>query len=209
MAIFEYGEYKNVYDPPDNLVDIFEHSASKYANNLFIGEKDSAGAYQWVTYSQIATRVDNLRAGLSAIGIKAGDTVGIIANNRKEWLIGEIAAQGLGAAYVPMYEKELVTMWKYIVKDAAVKTLFVSKPEILEKVKIFPVEIPTLKQIYLIEGSGKNSMAALEKQGAQKPVPSIKPKPTDVAPRANPKASFFLMAIWRKMSKQAWPGLRT
>jgi long-chain acyl-CoA synthetase len=181
MAIFEYGEYKNVYEPPDNLVDIFENSVSKYANNPLIGEKDSAGVYQWVTYSQIAARVNNLRAGLSAIGVKAGDTVGIIANNRKEWLVGEIATQGLGAAYVPMYEKELVSMWKYIIKDAEIKILFVSKPEVLEKVKDFPAEIPTLKHIFLIEGSGENSMAALEKKGAEKPVPSIKPKPTDVA----------------------------
>lgn len=181
MAIFEYGEYSNVYDPPDNLVDIFENSISKYANNQFIGEKDSAGVYQWVTYRQIADRVNNLRAGLSAIGIKAGDTVGIIANNRKEWLIGEMATQGLGAAYVPMYEKELVTMWKYIMKDAAVNVLFVSKPDVLEKVKNFPAEIPTLKHIFLIEGTGENSMAALEIKGAGKPVPSIKPKPTDVA----------------------------
>jgi long-chain acyl-CoA synthetase len=181
MAIFEYGEYSNVYEPPDNLVDIFEHSASRYANNLLIGEKDSAGVYQWVTYSQIATRVNNLRAGLAAIGVKAGDAIGIIANNRKEWLIGEIATQGLGAAYVPMYEKELVSMWKYIIKDAEISVLFVSKPEIFEKVKNFPAEIPTLKQIYLIEGTGENTLAALEKKGAQKPVPSVKPKATDVA----------------------------
>lgn len=181
MAIFEYGEYSSKYEAPDNLVDIFENSASQYANNLLIGEKDNAGIYQWVTYSQIATRVNNLRAGLSAIGVKAGDTVGIIANNRKEWLIGEIATQGLGAAYVPMYEKELVSMWKYIVKDAEVKILFVSKPEILEKVKDFPAEIPTLKQTYLIEGSEENTMAALEKKGAGKPVPSMHPKHSDVA----------------------------
>jgi len=181
MAIFEYGEYKNTYDPPDNLVDIFENSVSKYPNNQLIGEKDSAGVYQWLTYSQIAARVNNLRAGLSTIGIKAGDTVGIIANNRKEWVIGEIATQGLGAAYVPMYEKELVSMWKYILKDAAVKVLFVSKPDVLEKVKNFPAEIPTLKHIFLIEGTGENSMEALEKKGAQKPISSIKPKPTDVA----------------------------
>ncbi len=181
MAIFEYGEYKNTYEAPDNLVEIFENSAAKYPNNLLIGEKDGAGVYQWVTYSQIATRVDNLRAGLSAIGVKPGDTVGIIANNRKEWLIGEIATQGLGAAYVPMYEKELVTMWKYIVKDAAIKVLLVSKPEVLEKVKNFPAEIPTLKKIILIEGSGENSMEGLEKKGAAKPVASLKPKPTDVA----------------------------
>ena len=181
MAIFEYGEYKNVYEAPDNLVEIFENSATKFANNLLMGEKDAAGVYQWVTYSQIATRVNNLRAGLSAIGVKYGDKVGIIANNRKEWLIGEMATQGLGAAYVPMYEKELVTMWKYIVKDAEIKVLLVSKPEVLEKVKNFPGEIPTLKQIILIDGSGENSMAALEKKGAAKPVPAIRPKPTDVA----------------------------
>ncbi|MEE9912154.1 MAG: AMP-dependent synthetase/ligase [Deltaproteobacteria bacterium] len=181
MAIFEYGEYSNVYEPPDNLVDIFENSATRYANNLLIGEKDGAGVYQWVTYSQIANRVNNLRAGLAAIGVKAGDTVGIIANNRKEWLIGEIAAQGLGAAYVPMYEKELVTMWKYVVKDAEVKILFVSKPEILEKVKDFPSEIPTLKQIYLIEGTGEKTMVALEKKGEENPVPSRKPAYSEIA----------------------------
>ncbi len=181
MAIFEYGEYKNTYEAPDNLVEIFENSAAKYPNNLLIGEKDGAGVYQWVTYSQIATRVNNLRAGLASIGVQKGDTVGIIANNRKEWLVGEIATQGLGAAYVPMYEKELLTMWKYIVKDAAVKVLLVSKPEVLEKVKNFPTEIPTLKKIILIEGSGENSMEGLEKIGAAKPVPSLKPKPTDVA----------------------------
>jgi long-chain acyl-CoA synthetase len=181
MAIFEYGEYNNVYEPPDNLVDFFESSASRYANNPLIGEKDAAGVYQWVTYAQIAERVNNLRAGLASIGVGVGDTVGIIANNRKEWLIGEIATQGLGAAYVPMYEKELVSMWKYIVKDAAIKVLLVSRAEILEKIKDFPAEIPTLKQIYLIDGTGEKTMAALEKKGAAKPVPSRKPKYSEVA----------------------------
>jgi long-chain acyl-CoA synthetase len=181
MAIFEYGEYNNVYEPPDNLVDFFESSASRYANNPLIGEKDAAGVYQWVTYAQIAERVNNLRAGLASIGVGVGDTVGIIANNRKEWLIGEIATQGLGAAYVPMYEKELVSMWKYIVKDAAIKVLLVSRAEILEKIKDFPAEIPTLKHIYLIDGTGEKTMAALEKKGAAKPVPSRKPKYSEVA----------------------------
>lgn len=181
MAIFEYGEYSNTYDPPDNLVDFFEQSAAKYTNNPFIGEKDSAGVYQWVSYSQIATRVDNLRAGLSSAGIKAGDTVGIIANNRKEWFIGEIATQGLGAAYVPMYEKELLSMWKYIIKDAEIKVLLVSRNDILDKVKDLPAEIPTLQKIFVIEGTGENTLSALEQKGARNPVPSFKPKPTDVA----------------------------
>lgn len=181
MAIFEYGEYSNVYEAPDNLVDLFEQSAARYSNNLFIGEKDSAGVYQWVTYRQIAKRVDDLRGGFYAAGVRAGDTVGIIANNRKEWFIGEMAAQGLGAAYVPMYEKELVSMWKYIIKDAEVKVLLVSKPEILEKIKNFPSEISTLQKIYLIEGAGDDTMVGLEAIGAKNPVKAIKPKYSDVA----------------------------
>jgi long-chain acyl-CoA synthetase len=181
MAIFEYGEYSNKYEAPDNLVDFFESSASKYANNPLIGEKDAAGVYQWVTYGQIAERANNLRAGLAAIGVGVGDTVGIIAQNRKEWLIAEIATQGLGAAFVPMYEKELVSMWKYIIKDASIKVMLVSRADILEKIKDFPAEIPTLKHIYLIEGTGENTMAALEKKGAAKPVPSRKPKYSEVA----------------------------
>ena len=181
MAIFEYGEYRNDYDPPDNLVEIFENSVARYPDNPLIGEKDGAGEYQWVTYGQIALRVNNLRAGLAAIGVKAGDAVGIIANNRKEWLIGEMAVQGLGAMYVPMYEKELVSMWKYIVKDAEIKILFVSKPEVLQKVKDFPRDIPTLKQIFLIEGAGEGSMEALERRGAEKQVPARRPKHSDIA----------------------------
>jgi len=181
MAIFEYGEYSNVYEPPDNLVDFFEQSAARFAGNVFIGEKDAAGTYQWVTYRQIAERIDRLRGGLAAAGVQAGDAVGIIANNRKEWFIGEIAAQGRGACYVPMYEKELVSMWKYIIRDAEVKVLLVSKTESLAKVKDFPAEIPTLKKIFLIEGEGENTLAALEAAGAKNPVASIKPKHSDVA----------------------------
>ena len=72
-------------------------------------------------------------------------------------------------------------MWKYIITDAKIKVLLVSRNDILEKVKGFPAEIPTLKNIFVIEGTGENTMAGLEQKGAQNPVPSIKPKPTDVA----------------------------
>jgi long-chain acyl-CoA synthetase len=181
MTIFEYGEYEIKYNKPDNLVEMFEISAAKYPNNLLIGEKDAAGEYQWVTYGQIAKRIDNLRAGLAGLGLKAGEAAGIVANNRKDWLVGEIATQGLGAAWVPMYEKELLNTWKYIIKDAAVKILFVSKPEIYEKIKDFPKEIPTLKHIYIIDSTGENTMASLEAKGAAKPVPAIHPKPSDIA----------------------------
>jgi len=168
-------------DKPDNLVDFLEESVKKYPESNMIGTKNAAGEYVWITYGEFGRRVDNLRAGLAQLGVKYGDCVGIIANNRTEWVICAYAAYGLGARWVPMYEAELTTVWKYIVADSGIKVLFCSKPAIMEKVKDFPQDIKTLEKLILVEGSGPDSMEELERIGRDKPVPSIRPKPDDVA----------------------------
>ncbi|MCX5908785.1 MAG: AMP-binding protein, partial [Deltaproteobacteria bacterium] len=113
--------------------------------------------------------------------IGRGDAVGIIANNRLEWVIAAFATYGLGARYIPMYESELIPVCKYIITDSAVKVLLVSKLEILEKIRTFPEEIPSLQTIILIEGEGKNTLVDLGKKGAAKPVPSLRPRPEEIA----------------------------
>ncbi len=81
----------------------------------------------------------------------------------------------------PCMKQELVQVWKYIITDSQIKVLFVSKPEIYEKIKDFPKEIPTLKHIFIIDAEGEHSMAALEKTGAAKPVAPQIPTPDDIA----------------------------
>ena len=110
-------------DKPDNLVDFLEESVKKYPDSKMIGTKNAAGEYVWITYGELGRRVDNLRAGLAGLGVKRGDCVGIIANNRTEWVICAYAAYGLGARWVPMYEAELTSVWKYIVADSGIKVL--------------------------------------------------------------------------------------
>jgi long-chain acyl-CoA synthetase len=168
-------------DKPDNLTELFENSVRTYSDRPYLGTKNKDGEYEWVTYKEVGTRVDNLRAGLAGLGIGKGDAVGIISNNSTEWAIGHFAVSGLGAFYVPMYEAELTRIWEYIIKDSETKVLFVSKPEIYEKVKDFPSRIPTLKKIIQIKGNGPDSLMELEKEGAKKPVKSIFPAAEDVA----------------------------
>ncbi|HVN71119.1 MAG TPA: AMP-binding protein, partial [Desulfomonilia bacterium] len=168
-------------DKPDNLVDFLEGSVKKYPYNKMFGTKNASGEYEWITYREFGRRVDNLRAGLAGLGVKKGDAVGIIANNRTEWAICAFAAYGLGARWVPMYEAELTSIWKYIVADSGIKVLFCSKQEILQKVNDFPKDIKTLERLILVEGSGKDTMEELERIGEKKPVPSLKPNPDEVA----------------------------
>ncbi|MBN2283154.1 MAG: AMP-binding protein [Deltaproteobacteria bacterium] len=168
-------------EKPDNLVEFLEGSVKRFPDRPLFGTKNKAGVYEWVTYREVGRRVDNLRGGLASLGIKKGDAVGIIANNRTEWGITAFAVFGLNARFIPMYEAELEQIWKYIVTDAAIKVLLVSKPEIYERVKYFLRDIPTLEHMYLIEGDGDDSMAALEKIGEKNPVPAVHPDPEDIA----------------------------
>jgi long-chain acyl-CoA synthetase len=156
-------------EKPDNLVDWWQESLDKYADRNLIGTKNKDGVFEWATRREINARIDHLRSGLALLGVSEGDAVGIIANNRLEWVVAAFATWGRIARYVPMYEAELVQIWKYIVTDSQIKVLFVSKPEIYEKIKHFPAEIPTLQHIFVIDAEGDNSMAALEKKGAASP----------------------------------------
>ncbi len=170
-----------VLDKPDNLVEMFEESISRFGDKEWMGTKNSSGVYEWVTYKQVAKRVDNLRAGLSSLGVGQGDAVGIIDNNSVAWATGCFATYGLCAKYVPMYKVELPKIWKYIVEDSNIKVLFVSGQEIFDKVKDWPGELKTLQKIIRIEGTGPGTMADLEKTGELNPVKSKYPHPEDVA----------------------------
>jgi len=166
---------------PDNLVEFMENTVKRHPDAPAFGTKNASGVYEWINFRQFGERVDNLRAALAELGIVKDDAVGIIANNRLEWAIAAYATYGLLARFVPMYENELPKTWQYIVTDSAVKILFVSKPEIMDKVKDFPKMIPTLKKLVLIEGDGPDSMAGLEERGRMKPVAAKRPKGSDIA----------------------------
>jgi long-chain acyl-CoA synthetase len=162
-------------------VDIFEHGFKTYTNNRLYGVKNKAGEYEWVTYKYIGDRADNLRAGLASLGIKKNDAVGGIFNNRPEYAVTCIATMGLGAWWIPMYLKEMPQIWKYIINDVPVKVLIVNDEAVYDQIMAMKSEMPKLEHIIIIESQKENSLANLEKKGAEKPVPVNKPTPKDIA----------------------------
>ena len=169
------------HNKPDNLVEMIENSIQKYTNNPLFGTKNTRGTYDWTTYKEVGQRIDNLRGGLAQLGVGKGDVVGIIANNRVEWAIAAFASFGIGGRYIPMYEKELVKIWQYIINDGNVKVLLVATPEIYDKINQIREELPFLEKIFLIDGDGENTMSELEQTGRAHPVSAIHPDPNDIA----------------------------
>ena len=125
-----------IIEKPDNLVELFESSTEKFANNRLFGTKNKqSGIFDWITYGDVLKRVDNFRGGLAHHNIQKGDAVGIISSNRVEWAVAAFASYGLGARFVPMYESENYRTWEYIIKDSNVRFLLVSTPAIYEQIK--------------------------------------------------------------------------
>ncbi len=169
-------ELDKFYKHPRNLVDLFEDTAAKCCDRNAIGTKNlQTKLYEWITYRQLAERINNARGGLHQLGISKGDAVGVIIGNSVEWYVLENASHGLGAMFVPMYEKELMKIWQYIIKDSGLKYLFVKDEKLFEKIKHFKNEIENLKEIFIIYGEGANSLKALEEAGVKNPVKSYKP----------------------------------
>jgi long-chain acyl-CoA synthetase len=175
-------DLNEVYDSPNNLVDLFEQSVAKWPNKRLFGVKNqTSGQYEWITRKEIAERVNNLRGALKKFGLAKGESVGVILNNCMEWFICEQAVHGLGGVFVPMYLQELPKVQQYIITDATIKFLFVRDKNAYEKAKDFKKEIPTLKEIFIVFGSGENSLPALEEMGKKNPAPSIKPAWSDMS----------------------------
>jgi len=169
-------ELDKFYKHPRNLVDLFEDTAAKWGDRNAIGTKNlQTRQYEWITYKHLAERINNARGGLHQLGLKKGDAIGVIIGNSVEWYVLENASHGLGAMFVPMYEKELMKIWQYIIKDSGLKYLFVKDEKLFEKIKHFKDEIENLKEIFIIYGEGKNSLKALEEAGKKNPVQSYKP----------------------------------
>jgi long-chain acyl-CoA synthetase len=166
----------------ENLVELFERSVQAYGSRPLFGVK-RAGAWGWTTYEEVGRRVDACRGGLAALGVKRGDRVAIVSNNRIEWAVCAYACYGLGAAPVPMYEAQLPKEWAFICDDAGCTAIVGSTADIYARCRELPASAPTLKHVIGIDLPSEDaaSFAALLAAGARNPTPAIRPAAKDTA----------------------------
>lgn len=114
----------------------------------------------WKTYdtASVSDIVNRFSAGLLQLGIggndftaEGADKIAIISNNRPEWIFTDVAVQQTGAVLVPLYPTTNPTEIQFILQDAAVKYLFVSSKELLDKINSIKEGVPSLKHIYTFD----------------------------------------------------------
>ena len=86
--------------------------------------------------------------GLLKLGITKGDMVGLVSGNRPEWNMIDFAIMQIGAISVPIYPTISKEDYRYILKHAEMKMIFVEGRELMNKLQDVFAEVKTLQFIY-------------------------------------------------------------
>ncbi|MFN2517116.1 MAG: long-chain fatty acid--CoA ligase [Pyrinomonadaceae bacterium] len=91
-------------------------------------------ANEWINISgaEFVDRVRHVALGLADLGVKPGDRVALLSENRPEWSIADLAILSLGAINVPIYTTQAVDQIRYILSDAGVRAVFVSNEKLFK-----------------------------------------------------------------------------
>jgi long-chain acyl-CoA synthetase len=116
-----------------NLPQMFFAVAAANGERPFAWAK-KGGAWTALSWSAAAAEAQGLALGLRALGIGAGDRVGLVAENRPEWAVADIAIMAAGAVSVPAYVTNTAADHRHILKDSGAKAVIVSTPRLAESV---------------------------------------------------------------------------
>ena len=135
------------------LPDLFESSVARFTTAPLFGTKQSDGTWEWLSYSEFGKQVADARAGLAGLGVRAGDRVAIISDNRVEWAVGAYGTYTLGGAWVPMYEAQQSKEWQYILADSGAKVVIAANDGIRAQLDDHAHELPDLEHTIVIDGN--------------------------------------------------------
>uniref|UniRef100_A0A8D3A224 Arachidonate--CoA ligase n=1 Tax=Scophthalmus maximus TaxID=52904 RepID=A0A8D3A224_SCOMX len=113
------------YDDATTLYEVFQRGLKVSGNGPCLGHRKPGRPYQWLKYRQVSDRAEHLGSGLLHRGLKPNtDTfIGIFAQNRPEWIIGELACYTYSMVAVPLYDTLGPEALVFIIDRAEISTV--------------------------------------------------------------------------------------
>jgi long-chain acyl-CoA synthetase len=156
-ASFTVGEHDNI------VSSVFAHGREDPGHVIMARLVD--GAWTDVTCKQAADQVRSAALGLIAEGVKPGDRVALLSATRYEWPILDFAILAAGAVTVPIYETSSVEQVKFVLGDSGAVLLLAETDAHADKVEHLSAELPELRKVLRIDGSGTAALDALAEAG--------------------------------------------
>jgi long-chain acyl-CoA synthetase len=147
-----------------NLAELLRRQAERFGPRPAVRFKRD-GLYHDLSWDEYFAQTLACAAGLVEQGIGPGDRVGILSENRVEWLLADMGILAAGAVNVPPHAPLTAQQVCYQLADAEVRWLFVSTQNQLDKIRGIRGQLPLLKGVVGFD----NSTAAAGAVGGQAP----------------------------------------
>lgn len=116
------------------------------------------GEWLHISAEAFIERVRHVALGLAGLGIRAGDRVAILSENRPEWSIVDLAILSLGAVNVPIYTTQAVDQVRFILEDSGARAIFVSGRRVFKHARRGLEDISKLERIVFFESDAANGV---------------------------------------------------
>ncbi len=146
------------------MCEAFQTTAEEWAGSPALRLKDSEYEASWTEYAEA---VRKRAAGLAALGVMRGDTVGFMLVNRPALHLTDAAAMHLGATCFSVYNTSSPEQIEYLVRDAENRVI-VTEQEFLDTVLAARELVDTLEHVVVIDGEapeGTIAIGELEEMG--------------------------------------------
>ncbi|MEP0822548.1 MAG: long-chain fatty acid--CoA ligase [Ignavibacterium sp.] len=141
-------EFSTIAEMFDRITRKYEHSGRPML------QYKTDGTYRSITHAEYRRQVERFALGLASLGMKKGDRLSIVSENRPEWVIADMAMVILGIINVPIYPTLTPKQIEYIYNDAGIRMAIVSNQMQLNKIQRIRSDVKTLEHVAVMSDKG-------------------------------------------------------
>jgi long-chain acyl-CoA synthetase len=141
-------------DLGSNLLEMFERTAGRSAAAPFLWAK-RGGTYQAWSWQRVAHEARVLARALRARGVAPGDRVLLVAENRPEWAIADLAIMAAGGVTVPAYTTNTTENHAYLLDHSEAVAAVVSTDRLAKALLPAIAAAPAVRQVVGMEPLGE------------------------------------------------------
>ncbi len=146
-------DYAGRVKQADTYPKLLRLNAREHGGEIALREKDF-GLWREFTWNDYHSRVKDFALGMMELGIGQGDVIGIIGDNRPDWVSAEIAAHAIGGMSLGLYRDVLDEEAAYLLNYGEAKIVFAEDEEQVDKLLTLADRVPALKHIIYSDPRG-------------------------------------------------------
>ena len=129
---------------PTTLPRLLQRNAREFGARPAMREKDR-GIWRSRTWQQFHDEVRDVALGLAALGLRRGDKLSVIGDNRARLYCAQIAATCLGATSVPVYQDVIAHELVFVLNHAETAVIVAEDQEQVDKILALREQLPALR----------------------------------------------------------------